>query len=109
MNPPDYTELLQEIKRLNARIDELESNNKALSEENEELKKLLHEQGALTVIQFFTGLSITKSQSNSLLAQLSRGWEQEYDHIAKLLSDQMVIYIDETGWKVGKKACYTWA
>lgn len=47
MNPPDYTELLQEIKRLTARIDELESKNKALSDENEDLKKLLHEQGAL--------------------------------------------------------------
>lgn len=235
MNPPDYTELLQEIKRLTARIDELESKNKALSDENEDLKKLLHEQGALkgaktpefkedysveknkgfgkkgrghqatgrrsrdekeeqvshnedlyevgadpkecveqrqqfawrlldgraeyvcyhlyglprsqnlptipglrnsrseygmeiiltvsflhywigisldqvsAVIRFFTGLSLTKSQSNSLLAQLSRDWEQEYDHIAELLSYQMVIYIDETGWKVGKKACYTWA
>lgn len=47
MNPPDYTELLQEIKRLNARIDELESKNKALSDEDDDLKKLLHEQGAL--------------------------------------------------------------
>jgi regulator of replication initiation timing len=47
MNPPDYTELLQEIKRLNARIEELESKNKALSAENADLKKLLHEQGAL--------------------------------------------------------------
>ena len=235
MHPPEYTELLQEIKRLNARIDELESKNKALSDENEDLKKLLHEQGALkgakkpefkedysvekkkgfgkkgrgrqatgrrsrdekeeqvshnedlyevgvppeecveqrqqfawrlldgraeyvcyhlyglprsqnlptipglrnsrseygmeiiltvsflhywigisldqvsAVIRFFTGLSLSKSQSNSLLAQLSRDWEQEYDHIAELLSYQMVIYIDETGWKVGKKACYTWA
>ena len=43
----DYTELLQEIKRLNARIEALESKNKALSDENEDLKKLLHEQGAL--------------------------------------------------------------
>jgi regulator of replication initiation timing len=47
MNSPDYIELLQEIKRLNARIAELESKNKALSDENEDLKKLLHEQGAL--------------------------------------------------------------
>ena len=38
MNPPDYTELLQEIKRLNARIDELESKNKALSDEDDDLK-----------------------------------------------------------------------
>jgi regulator of replication initiation timing len=49
MNPPDYTELLQEIKRLKARIAEPESKNKALSDENEDLKKLLHEQGAYKV------------------------------------------------------------
>jgi transposase len=235
MNLPDYTELLEEIKRLNRRLDEMESRNRALSDENEELKKLLHKQGSLkgakkpefkedysvetskgkrknsrgrqatgrssqeekqdqvshhqnlyeigvrkkdcieqrqqfawrflngraiyvcyhlyglpgtnnlplvpgvrnsrseygieiiltvsflhywigisldhvcSVIGFFTGLSLTKSQANSLLEQLSRDWEGEYETIAELLSYQMVIYIDETGWKVGKKACYTWA
>jgi transposase len=61
------------------------------------------------VVGFFTGLSLTKSQGNSLLEQLSRDWEEEYETIAELLSYQMVIYIDETGWKVGKKACYSWA
>ena len=235
MNSQNYTDLLQELKRLRERIEELESKNRALSAENEDLKKLLHEQGALKgakkpefkedysvekskgkgksargkqatgrkpqdekqdqvsrhlnlyeigvtkkdcieqgqqfawrfidgraayvcyhlyglpgtknlplvpgvrnrrseygieilltvsflhdwigisldhvcrVIEFFTGLSLPKSQANSLLAQLSQDWEQEYDPIAELLSYQMVIYIDETGWKVGKKACYTWA
>jgi hypothetical protein len=29
--------------------------------------------------------------------------------IAELLFYQMVIYIDETGWKVGSDSCYTWA
>jgi regulator of replication initiation timing len=61
------------------------------------------------VMGFFTGLGLSKSQANSLLDQLSTDWEQEYDTIAELLSYQLVIYIDETGWQVGKQACYTWA
>jgi len=28
--------------------------------------------------------------------------------IAQLLALQMIVYIDETGWKVGDKSCYTW-
>ncbi|NJR63560.1 MAG: transposase [Cyanobacteria bacterium CRU_2_1] len=57
---------------------------------------------------FFTGLNLSKSQANALLNQLSRDWEQEYDTIAELLAQQLVIYVDETGWQVGKGACYTW-
>lgn len=60
------------------------------------------------VMAFFTGLDLSKSQANALLNQLSRDWEQEYDTIAELLAQQLVIYVDETGWQVGKKACYTW-
>lgn len=60
------------------------------------------------VIAFFTGLNLSKSQANSLLNQLSTDWEQEYDTIAELLAQQLVIYVDETGWQVGKQACYTW-
>jgi hypothetical protein len=60
------------------------------------------------VMAFFTGLELSKSQANALLNQLSRDWEQEYDAIAELLVQQLVIYVDETGWQVGKAACYTW-
>jgi hypothetical protein len=60
------------------------------------------------VMTFFTGLNLSKSQANSLLNQLSTDWEAEYDTIAALLAQQLVIYVDETGWQVGKKACYTW-
>jgi transposase len=61
------------------------------------------------VVEFFTGLALSKSQANSLLTQLSRDWQSSYDSIAELLSYQLVIYIDETGWQVGKESCYTWA
>ncbi len=60
------------------------------------------------VMAFFTGLDLSKSQANVLLNQLSSDWEQEYDTIAQLLAHQLVIYVDETGWQVGKQACYTW-
>jgi transposase len=62
-----------------------------------------------SVMQFFTGLSLSKSQANALLNQLSTDWDDQYDTIAELLSRQMVIYIDETGWKIGSDSCYTWA
>lgn len=63
---------------------------------------------ACEVMAFFTGLDVSKSQANALLNQLSRDWEQEYDTIAELLAQQLVIYVDETGWQVGKATCYTW-
>lgn len=62
-----------------------------------------------SVVQFFTGLALSKSQANALLNQLSNDWDEQYDTIAALLSRQLVIYIDETGWKVGSDSCYTWA
>ena len=62
-----------------------------------------------SVVQFFTGLALSKSQANALLNQLSTDWDDQYDTIAELLSQQMVVYIDETGWKVGPDSCYTWA
>jgi transposase len=64
---------------------------------------------ACEVMQFFTGLPLSKSQAHSLLNQLSEDWAEQYDTIAELLARQLVIYIDETGWQVGKRACYTWA
>ncbi len=61
------------------------------------------------VLCFFTGLSLPKSQADSLLNQLSQDWSEQYETIAELLAQQLIIYIDETGWKVGKQSCYTWA
>ena len=34
--------------------------------------------------------------------------KDEYENIAKRIAVASIIYIDETGWKVGKKNCYTW-
>jgi hypothetical protein len=64
---------------------------------------------AREVLNFFTGLVLSKSQADSLLNQLATDWTEQYDAIAELIALQMIVYIDETGWKVGQRSCYTWA
>jgi transposase len=64
---------------------------------------------ACEVMRFFTELELSKSQADSLLKQLATDWDEQYDTIAELIALQMIVYIDETGWKVGTKSCYTWA
>ncbi len=63
---------------------------------------------ACEVMRFFTKLELSKSQADSLLKQLARDWDEQYDTIAELIALQLIVYIDETGWKVGTKSCYTW-
>ena len=63
---------------------------------------------ACGILVFFTGLELSKSQADSLLSQLAADWQAEYDAIAELVAAAAILYIDETGWKVGKKSCYTW-
>jgi len=62
---------------------------------------------ARDIMQFFTGLELSKSQADSLLSQLAADWNEQYDTITELIALSLVVYIDETGWKVGKKSCYT--
>ena len=64
---------------------------------------------AREIMRFFTGLELSKSQADSLLSQLAADWDEQYDTIAELIALSMIVYIDETGWKVGKRSCYTWA
>jgi len=39
---------------------------------------------------------------------LAADWEAEYEAIAELVAAAAILYIDETGWKVSKRSCYTW-
>jgi hypothetical protein len=64
---------------------------------------------AREIMRFFTGLVLPKSQADSLLSQLAADWDEQYDTITELIALSMIVYIDETGWKVGKRSCYTWA
>ena len=66
------------------------------------------QENAIGIMNFFTGLDLSKSQADSLLNQLADDWQQQHDAIAELIALQMIVYIDETGWKVGTKHCYTW-
>jgi transposase len=63
---------------------------------------------AIQIMNFFTGLEVSKGQADSLMTQLANDWNEQYDAIAELIALQLIVYIDETGWKVGKKSCYTW-
>lgn len=63
---------------------------------------------ARKLLEYFCHLSLSRSQANSLLNQLSNLWEGEFQTLTELMALAMVVYIDETGWKVSKKHCYTW-
>ena len=63
---------------------------------------------AIGIMNFFTGIDLSRSQADSLLNQLADDWRDQHDAIAELIALQTIVYVDETGWKVGTKACYTW-
>jgi hypothetical protein len=63
---------------------------------------------ALEIMGFYTEVNIPKSQADSLLNQLANDWAGEYKEIAARIAIASILYVDETGWKLGKKACYTW-
>jgi len=68
----------------------------------------LSQDQARQVLSFFTKIELTKSEIESLLAQLGKEWMKEYDFIALLILFAGVLAVDETGWKIGKERCYTW-
>ena len=55
---------------------------------------------ACQVLGFFQGLSLTKSQADSLLNQLASQWEAEFDTLCRLLANSAVVHCDETGWSI---------
>lgn len=60
------------------------------------------------VLAFFCQLPLTKSQADALLRQLARHWEAEYDILCDLIAYAAVVYMDETGWKIGREGCSLW-
>ena len=54
---------------------------------------------ARMVMGYFTGLQLGKSQVDSLLSQLAKDWNKDYDAIAELIAMRMIVRVDETGWK----------
>jgi hypothetical protein len=60
------------------------------------------------VLQFFCGLPLRKSQADALLRQLARHWEVEFETLCDLVARAAVVYMDETGWKIGREGCSLW-
>jgi hypothetical protein len=63
---------------------------------------------ACAVLRFFCQLPLTKSQADALLRQLARHWEGEFQTLCDLIAHAAVVYLDETGWKVGREGCSLW-
>jgi len=63
---------------------------------------------ARKMMEFYTDIDIPKSQADKMLYQLANDWQSEYEDIAKRIALASILYVDETAWKLGKKACYTW-
>jgi len=60
------------------------------------------------VLEFFCGLPLRKSQADALLRQLARHWEPEFEALCDLVARAAVVYMDETGWKIGQEGCSLW-
>src|SRR3954466_8794398 len=63
---------------------------------------------ARALLAFFCRLDLSKSQADSLLSQLSRLWQRDFEALCEVMAWATVIYIDETGWKLSAANCYAW-
>jgi len=64
---------------------------------------------ACAVLGFFCQLPLSKSQADALLRQLATHWEAEFSLLCDLIAHAAVVYLDETGWRVGKEKLSLWA
>jgi hypothetical protein len=64
---------------------------------------------ACALLGFFCQLPLSKSQADALLRQLAQHWDGEFDLLCALIAHAAVVYLDETGWKVGGEGCSLWA
>src|SRR5476651_2007055 len=51
-------------------------------------------------LQFLQNLRLGKTQADSLLRQLSRHWQSEFDVLCTLLANSLVVHADETSWSI---------
>lgn len=64
---------------------------------------------ACAVLGFFCQLPLSKSEADALLRQLAQHWDNEFDMLCALIAHAAIVYMDETGWKVGDEGCSLWA
>jgi transposase len=63
---------------------------------------------ACAVLTFFCQLPLSRSEADALLRQLAGHWQGEFDTLCDLLAHAAVVFMDETGWKVGDEGCSLW-
>jgi transposase len=51
-------------------------------------------------VQFLQTLPLGKTRADSLLRQLSRHWQHEFDVLCTLLANSLVVHTDETSWSI---------
>ena len=51
-------------------------------------------------LRFLQNLPLGKTQADSLLKQLSRHWQHEFDVLCTLLANSVVVHADETSWSI---------
>jgi transposase len=51
-------------------------------------------------LRFLQNLSLAKTQADSLLRQLARHWQHEFDVLCTLLANSLVVHADETSWSL---------
>jgi hypothetical protein len=51
-------------------------------------------------LRFLQNLPLGKTQADSLLKQLSRHWQREFDVLCTLLANSLVVHTDETSWSI---------
>jgi transposase len=51
-------------------------------------------------LRFLQNLPLGKTQADSLLKQLSRHWQHEFDVLCTLLAHSLVVHADETSWSI---------
>jgi transposase len=51
-------------------------------------------------LQFLQHLQLSKTQADSLLKQLARHWEHEFEVLCTLLANSLVVHADETSWSI---------
>jgi transposase len=63
---------------------------------------------ACAVLAFFCQLPLSRSQADALLRQLANHWQDQFDTLCDLIAHAAVVYMDETGWKMGNTGCSLW-
>src|SRR3954454_10212998 len=63
---------------------------------------------ACAVLAFFCQLPLSRSQADALLRQLAHHGQDQFDTLCDLIAHAAVVYMDETGWKIGSEGCSLW-